>query len=267
MARFPRETASGLSGREVQLLATWERARRLSISLDDIRRAVGKLPAKDVVRSLVRKRALERIGRGIYLVRPFRTLLRPSRTSSVVLISALLHGEPHYLGGLWALTQNQLTDQQHVSVIDAFVAKRHKKVPPSLAKIRFHVVPRASLRYGTRTLEIEQMQVQVSDPARTVLDLLDYPRIAGSMSHALALLKHILDEVDAQELVAYAIRGSRPATCQRLGVLLERHDVPKKIVAPLFRHAGSRKSLLSMNPGVPRTGHLNSRWNVIENDA
>ena len=102
-----------LSRREVRLLAEWERERRVILTMDVIREAVGDDAAQDVAWRLVRKKALARIGRGKYLVRPFRTLNRPTVPSAAVLAAALLQGEPYYLGGRWALTFHRLTEQQY----------------------------------------------------------------------------------------------------------------------------------------------------------
>jgi predicted transcriptional regulator of viral defense system len=112
----------------VALLAGWERERRVSVTLDDIRRAVGGSVARDVASRLVAKKALERIGAGRYMVRPLRTLSRPTAASAPVQAAVLLQGEPYYLGGLWALTFHRLTEQQHVSLLDAFAARRHSSL-------------------------------------------------------------------------------------------------------------------------------------------
>lgn len=72
---------TSLSRREVALLAGWERERRVSVTLDEIRRAVGARVARDVASRLVAKKALERVGPGKYLVRPLRTLSRPTVSS------------------------------------------------------------------------------------------------------------------------------------------------------------------------------------------
>src|SRR5207244_657199 len=106
-----------LSGREVTLLAEWERERRVSVTLEDIRKKVGAAVARDVASRLVAKRALQRIERGKYLVRPLRTMSRPTASSAAVQAAASLQGEPYYLGGLWALTFHRLTEQQYVSVL------------------------------------------------------------------------------------------------------------------------------------------------------
>ena len=102
---------ASLSRREVALLGGWERERRVSVTLDDIRQAVGALVARDVASRLLAKKALERIGAGRYLVRPLRTLSRPTAASAPSQAAVLLQGKPYYLGGCRA-TQ-LLTPSRH----------------------------------------------------------------------------------------------------------------------------------------------------------
>lgn len=257
--------APPLSRREVELLAGWERERKVAVTLDDIRRAAGKRPADVIASSLVRKGALERVVGGVYLVRPLRTLLRPTLPSSLVRVAATLQRIPYYFGGLWALTYHHLTDQQFVSTIDAFVTRRPRTPPRTLASVTFHVVSRRSMAYGIESAEIERFQVRISNPERTVVDLLDHGRSTG-LGDSVALIASALERTDLARIVAYAVRGSRSSTCQRLGVLLERQRRKGLDLEPLLERARERKSLLSMLPGAPRTGPVNKRWNVVEND-
>src|SRR5262245_59009991 len=115
------ETYKELSRREVALLSRWERARRSFITTDEIREAVGPEAAYNVAKALHRKGVLQRLQRGIYLIRPLRSILDPVSSSAPAAVGALLHAEPYYLGGLWAFTFHRLTGQQYVSLIDAFV--------------------------------------------------------------------------------------------------------------------------------------------------
>ena len=255
-----------LSSREVALLAGWERERRVSVTLDDIRRAVGRPVARDVASRLVAKKALERIGAGRYLVRPLRTLSRPTAASAPVQAAVLLQGEPYYLGGLWALTLHRLTEQQYVSVLDAFVARRHSARRLGGARLTFHRVSSKRLGYGSAATDLEGMSVQLSDPERTLLDLLDFPALAGGGSEAVRMVKQTLPRVDRAKVVEYATRGARSSTCQRLGVLLERTGTAPRRLAELHRRVLKTKSVLSMDPGAPRRGPFNRRWSVIEND-
>jgi predicted transcriptional regulator of viral defense system len=257
---------TSLSRREVALLAGWERERRASVTLDDIRHAVGVLVARDVASRLVAKKALERIGAGRYLVRPLRTMSRPTATSAPVKAAVLLQGEPYYLGGLWALTFHRLTEQQYVSVLDAFVARRHSSRRLGGARLVFHRVNSKRLGYGKVATDLEGMSVQLSDPERTLVDLLDFPALAGGGSEALRMVKQTLPRVDRAKLVEYAARGARSSTCQRLGVLLERAGAAPRWLTELHKRVLKTKSVLSMEPGTPRKGPFNRRWSVIEND-
>jgi len=259
--------SSPLSRREVSLLAEWERERRVILTMDVIRQAVGADSAQDVAWRLVQKRALARVGRGKYLVRPLRTLNRPMAPSAAVLAAALLQGEPYYLGGRWALTFHRLTEQQYASALDAFAPRRHPGRRLGAARLAFHRVRAERLGYGIATATVEGVLVQLSDPERTLLDLLDFPSVAGSSDDALRLVGPALPKVSARKLVEYAVRGSRSSTCQRLGVLLERAGVSRRAVAALHERVRSTKSVLSMRPGVRRVGHLDPRWHVVENDA
>ncbi len=255
-----------LSRREVALLAAWERERRLLVTLDDLRRAVGVDAAPDVAWRLVRKKALERVGSGRYLVRPLRTQSRPATPSVAVLAAALLQNEPYYLGGLWALTFHRLSEQQYGSVLDAFVAQRHPSRRLGGARLTFHRVSPERLAYGTMAAGIEGISVQVSDPERTLLDLLDFPALAGTADEGLRQARAALPKVSIPRIIEHAARGSRTSTCQRLGVLLERAGLPPRQLAPLRKRVRQTKSMLSLRPGHPRVGPFNRRWGVVEND-
>jgi len=207
----PRIYSAPLSRREVSLLAEWERERRVVLTMDAIRQAVGADAAQDVAWRLVRKKALARIGRGKYLVRPLRTLNRPTAPSSAVLAAALLQGEPYYLGGRWALTFHRLSEQQYASTLDAFAARRHPGRRLGAARLAFHRVHVERFGYGIATATVEGVQVQLSDPERTLLDLLDFPSVAGTSDDALGLVRPALPKVSARKLVEYAARGSRAA--------------------------------------------------------
>ncbi len=254
-----------LSRREASLLAEWERARRSSITLDELRRSVGP-PAKDVVKSLLRKRVIERIGPGIYLVKPLRSLHRPSAPSPLVAIATLLRGQPYYLGGLWAFTHHRLTTQQYVSALDVFVTRRRTRREIGGKRVAFHVLPARLLSYGLTTVTTEGVELRTSGVERTLLDLLDRPLLAGNMTHALALFEEGLPKADLATLVEHARRGSRSSTCQRLGVLLERRHAPKSLQRALLKKIAGTRSLLSMQPDGPRVGHVNRTWRVVEND-
>jgi len=262
-SRAPTYSAA-LSRREVALLAGWERERRKYVTTGDLRGVVGGAATK-VAMALVRKGALERLQRGLYLVRPFRSLLKPATSSAPMALSALLHAEPHYLGGLWAFTHHGLTTQLYVSVLDAFVTRRRPSRTIGGAKVLFHVRPARFMEYGITKVNIEGVDVRVSDPERTLLDSLDHPKVVGGLRRAVQLFTHGLSSVEIEKVAEYAARGSRASTCQRVGVILERTHAPASVLRALKKRVRGTRSLTSMIPG-PRSGHVNRTWNVVEND-
>ena len=256
-----------LSRREVSLLAEWERERRVILGMDVIRQAVGTGAAQDVAWRLVQKGALARVGRGKFLVRPLRTLNRPTASSAAVLVAALLQEERYYLGGRWALGFHRLTEQQYAAMLDAFVARRHPGRSLGHARLVFHRLQPERFTYGVVPVTIEGVSVQLSDPERTLLDLLDFPSVAGSSEEGLRLVGVALPRISTGKMIEYAARGSRSSTCQRLGVLFERAGESRRALAPLRERVASSRSVLSMRQGLARVGHLNPRWRVVENDT
>jgi predicted transcriptional regulator of viral defense system len=209
---------------------------------------------------------LERIAPGLFLIHPFRSLSRPRAVSAPVVAAALLSDEPHYLGGWWAFSVHRLTQQVYGAILVAYAIRERRSWRLRTARLVFHALPTAAFVFGIDTITVEGTDVRVSDAERTILDALDYPRTFGDVRAVLQLVEPALHRVDRRRLVTYAARASRPSTCQRLGVLLERRGASARSLAPLSRRIRETASLLSMLPDAPRTGPVNPRWRVVEND-
>jgi predicted transcriptional regulator of viral defense system len=255
-----------LSSRERLALAEWERARVSRVTRAEVAARWGNDKTDKITSALVRKGALRRVGRGIFLVVPLRAQTKPSTSSAAVTVAALLQDEPYYLGGLWALTYWRLTAQQYTAQIDAFVVRSHQPRTLANARVRFHRAPASRIDEICERAFVEGASVNLSTREGTLLDLLDYSDLAGAMHAALGFVEVALDQVDIGKLVRLAATISRPSTCQRLGVLLERRGVALPRLAPLRRRASATRSLTSMVPGAPRRGPVNARWRVVEND-
>jgi predicted transcriptional regulator of viral defense system len=253
-----------LSRLEVALLAGWERADRRWVTIDDVREVAGDGAAR-VASALVRKGVLVRLRPGLYLTRPFRLFSRPSAIPAPIALEALLHAEPHYLGGLWAFTRNGLTEQQYLSRIDAFVARPHRPTALPRARVKFHVLPLDWLDVGVVEVVIDRVRLRMSGPERTLVDILDRPAMAGGLTGAVGLFRRALPQVSAGRLAEYASLVARTSTCQRIGLLLDRAGAPPAMLRRLSARTRGTRSLISLEPG-PRTGRVNTRWSVVEND-
>ena len=255
-----------LSPSEIALLVAWERERKRVITLAELRERLGPR-ARSTIDSLVTKRLLERIAPGRYLIHPFRSLGRRRAVSAPVVAAALLADEPYYLGGWWAITIHHLSQQQYGSLLDAYVTRQHRQRRLHSAVLVFHVLAPDAFAYGIVIIQVEDVPVRVSDDARTLLDALDYPATFGGTRAAIQLVERTIERIDTKQIVEYAARGSRPSTCQRLGLLLERFGAPSRALVPLSRRVRETASVLTFIPDAPSIGPINKRWRVVENDS
>jgi len=177
-----------------------------------------------------------------------------------------LADEPYYLGGYWAWSYHRLTEQVHGSRIDAFVTRWRPARAVANARIVFHRTAPARLMFGTVQVTIEHLAVCVSDLERTLLDALDYPNLLGSLSDSVERVTAALHKANTKQLIAHAAHGSRSSTCQRIGLLLERHGVPAAALQPLRRRVMRSASVLSLWPNRQRSGRVHPLWRVVEND-
>ena len=262
-------TVGRLSKREVDLLANWERTgvsrvttAELATTLD-----VGKPIAAAILSRLFHKGALDHLGRGVYGVRPMRAIGAPWSTSSLVAVANLLNGRNYYVGGPVALTTHRLTEQVYFSVVDVFVDDRLPTRTLGQARIVFHTLawPEA-YHLGIAPVPIGQITVQMSDPERTLLDLIDRPNLLGSARSAISLVRRALDKVDVDRLIAYAARWPRRSTRQRLGYVLDRAGVSRARLAPLLQ--GRRPTqVVPLFVDEPDGGQIYSPWRVRGNGA
>lgn len=237
------------------------------VTLDELAVRYQRAAAYEVVRSLTKKGVLVRLRRGVYRVRPVRSLGRLDTISAPVAAAHVLGGQAHYLGGWWAWSVHGLTEQTHASRIDVFVTRWRPARRIENARLVFHAVPQDKLEYGVDEVRIEGTPVRIGDVERTVLDALDYPLLLGSVSDALRNVTSALPRARVRRLVSYAARGSRTSTCQRLGVLLERRGIGARVLAPLLARTRETASVLSLWPDRARRGRVHPKWRVVENDS
>lgn len=262
-------TSPSLSKREVALLADWERTGVNRVTTQDLAKGldVTSPTAAVILSRLAQKGALDHIGRGVYGVRPMRAIGVPWATSGVVAVANLLDGRDYYVGGTVALTTHHLTEQVYHSVVDTFVAGRRPPQRLGNAWIVFHSLrwPQA-YHLGIIHVSIGSVMVRMSNPERTLLDLIDRPDLLGSARSAIATVRSALGMVDVDRLIAYATRWPRRATRQRLGYILDQEGVSRARLASLLQNKRPTQVVPLL---VDESGHgpIHSPWRVRRNDV
>src|SRR5262249_23705235 len=105
--------------------------------------------------------------------------------------------------------------------------------------------------------------------ARTLVDAVyDWSRFNG-LPRAYAWIQQELAarRVSATELVDLTLRYGDRGTIRRMGLLLERQQVPERLLRKLERALKPSTSTIPWIPTRPKRGTVNRRWGVVENDA
>lgn len=129
---------------------------------------------------------------------------------------------PCYIGGWSACEFWGFTDQIFSTVV-VLTAKKINGKEQMAGNMTFLIKKKAPQKmFGLKTVWKESIKVQVSDPHKTLIDLLDDPALAGGIrSLADMLQKYFQSEhVNTDMLLEYADRMNNKTILKRLGYLL-----------------------------------------------
>ena len=207
---------------------------------------------------------LRRARRGLYIPVPVDASY-PAAWSEDALIVASAVWSPCYFTGWTAANHWALTDQ----VFRTTVLKTTKRVRASSVRLLDHdyLVTHASppaIDWGMKSEWRGEMKLRIADPARTVIDILDAPRLGGGIRHGAEILAAYLDDHETATLVEYGDRLGNRAVFKRLGFMVE-------VLAPdrasLIEECLARVStgVSPLDPDGPKSGRRVPRWGLRVN--
>ncbi len=169
--------------------------------------------------------------------------------------------DPGYVGGATAAHHWDLTEQLFRTTF-VFTARKLRRRELEIEGAPFALRHRADrLIFGTRPVWRGATKVEVSDPHRTIVDMLDDPSTGGGMRHVADCLRAYLARRDADPtvLLDYARRLGNGAVFKRLGFLLDRQgQLPA--VAEQCR-ARLTTGVVKLDPAVA-SRRLVTRWRL-----
>ena len=168
---------------------------------------------------------------------------------------------PGYVGGWSAAEHWDLTEQMFLSVLvcTASGSKPREQRVQGTTFVLKRVKP--DKIFGTRPVWYGKVKVQVSDVHRTIVDMLDEPRIGGGIRHVFDCIQTYLqaEQADLPKLVEYADRLGNGAVFKRLGFLLSRLGVEEQTLDDCrFRLTAGNAQL---DPSTP-SRRLVKRWQL-----
>lgn len=205
---------------------------------------------------------LNRIKRGIYIPVPVEAPGTEGAVEDAWALVPELFGQA-YVGG-WSAAEHWDLTEQIFSDTCVFTVKPVARRLQVVHGIRFAVTHIAGNHlFGTRAVWRGRRKINISDPARTVIDMLSCPWTGGGLSHVMECLQcHFLSpDFDPVKLVEYGERLANAAVFKRLGFLAERFLGPGHELAVSCRSRLS-KGRAQLDPSL-KGDRLVTRWRLF----
>ncbi len=204
---------------------------------------------------------VERIRRGIYIPLSLDVLPHEISLEEPLLIINKLYS-PGYLAGYSAIKYWDLSEQLFETVT-FFTEKKVKEREIEIAgtKVRLKTIS-PQKNFGTKTFWENNVKLKVSDPTKTIVDLLDDPQIGGGMRVVFDFFKAYMksEYCDEAMLVKYLERNGNKTAFKRLGLLLELSDFSKEEYLQEIRSKISK--VYSLFDTTMENGRIIKSWNL-----
>lgn len=262
-----RHAPAGLSAENRARLAALHRALAGPFTADDAATALGidRSEAAKLVSYLASKGWLGRVRRGLFTVVPLEADMPDDWRADPWLVAAQVF-EPCYIGGWSACEHWSLTEQLFRSVV-VVSARAQRSANVTIQGAAFRVaVRKPEALFGTRPVWRGRERVAVSDPSRTIIDLLDDPSLGGGIRHVADVVATYFasEHRDDELLVNYGDRLGNRTVFKRLGYLVEALDIdaPELIESCLTRRSAG---ISKLDPSIRDGGRITTRWGLRAN--
>lgn len=261
--------SGGITTKNRVLLDTLNREAKNPFGIAEVSRILG-LPLKKATRLVaywVSRGWLARIKSGLFITVPLGAINPAERKEDPWIVATMVF-EPCYIGGWSACEHWALTDQVFNDVVVFTSHKvRHKRNEVQGTVYIVRNIKNENI-FGVKTVWRGQTKVNVSDPSRTIADILSVPYLGGGIRNVASILKEYFsgDEKNEKDILNYLAKLKNGTIYKRLGFLLE----SLKIDSPLLIEA-CKKNITSgyskLDPSLPKKGPIVNRWNLIINSA
>jgi predicted transcriptional regulator of viral defense system len=240
---------------------------------EDVSSVLGFSPswAKNILSKLARHGALQRVGRGKYVVIPADVMYgRKSYVADpLVLASELLKETEYYVAYYSAAHVHGLTEQMPFKTTVA-VLKQMRPIEVGNIFVSF-VTVKESRFFGCEDAKYLDVTLKVSDLEKTAVDCVDRPELCGGISEVVRILSNAFEDgrINYQRLVSYARKFRSHAVAQRLGFILEylkerkRIQVDSEVLDDLLQLIGSK--IYPLDVKASRVGDVSRKWKILNN--
>lgn len=209
---------------------------------------------------------VRRVRRGLYIGVPVG-VANPTAWSEDPLAVAAAVWSPCFFTGWTSANHWALMDR----VFRTTVLKTTGRVRSSKVRLLEHDylighTTADALTWGTKSEWQNEIPLHFADAARTVIDVLDQPGLAGGIRHGAGIVAAYLEDRDPKTLVDYGDRLGNRTVFKRLGYVIEALglDLPDILAACAERRS---EGISALDPKGPKGGRRSMRWRLRVNVA
>jgi len=256
---------SGLSTQERKIVSHFSALEQDIINADKLIEfhPCKRATANQILRRLALKGWLQRLKYGTYAIVPLTsTTARPAIENAWSLAMDLF--KPAYISGWSAAEHWNLTEQIFNSISVSTLSPQRESVQ-LLGNIKFRTkILEKENFFGIKKIWFGSKAVEIADPSRMLIDILDLPRFGGGGRHMVDIVRQYwqTDVHNPDLLLEYALRYKRGVVFKRLGFLAESLKAPISKEWLNTCRINISKGISYLDPDGPKTGKIISKWNL-----
>lgn len=215
---------AGLGKLDRERLAKVIRGTKGTITVSDAANIlnVSRSDASKILSRWTSKGWLSRVKRSFYIPIPLESMTTEIPLEDPWVIAEELY-YPCYIGGWSAAEYWDLTEQIFRTVVVMTVQKPRDREPVIKGTNFMLRTISEKAMFGIKPVWRGQIKISVSDPSRTILDMLDDPQLGGGIRSTSDMLTNYLksEKKNMSLLIEYGKKLDNGAVFKRLGFLLE----------------------------------------------
>lgn len=256
---------AGLSTRERRLLSHFASLEKDTLTVNDLikLRDYKAGTANQILSRLSRKGWLQRLKRGVYSIVPLSSITAAPAIEKIWPLAVDLF-KPAFISGWSSAEHWDLTEQifNSVAIVTSLPQRKNLHVIGDI-KFRTKTINK-KLFFGTTKIWFGSSAVEIADPSRTLVDILDVPSFGGGGRHVIDVVNRYWrsDTCNPDLLFKYALQYDRGVLFKRLGYLAEKQNAPvdENWIKACQKHTS--KGISNFDPDGPKVGKIITKWNL-----
>ena len=262
------EILAGLSAQERGIIGRLASTERVAFGPEDLIaiHSCARPTANKILSRLCRKGWLHRLKYGAYTIVPISsTVAEPIVEDAWPLAMEVF--KPAFISG-WSAAEHWDMTEQIFNSISVVTTSVQRGTMQRIGNISFRVrtVPQSRF-FGSKKVWFGSKAVQIADPSRMIVDILDLPRLGGGGRHTVDIVTQYWqsDQRDGALLLDYAIRYRRGSVFKRLGFLAEQLGAPVTGEWLISCQSHISKGITALDPDGSKKGKIISKWGLKVN--